>query len=137
MGHLAVNCTRQIRCRNCYNYGHIAKNYLNRFSKSLQKWVPKQKQPASLAQIGRDRSGLLDIAISPPALESTYKQYEKSTLNPAPLQVPPTMPLREVPMANFEVNPMPWLSWGHHIIDGGGPTRLPRSFYYPAHDPPQ
>jgi hypothetical protein len=39
-------------------------------------------------------------------------------------------------MANFEVDPMPWLPWGHHIIDGG-PTRLSRSFYYPAHDPPQ
>jgi hypothetical protein len=39
-------------------------------------------------------------------------------------------------MANFEVDPTPWLPWGHHIIDGG-PTRLPRSFYYPAQDPPQ
>jgi hypothetical protein len=37
-------------------------------------------------------------------------------------------------MANFEVDPAPWVPWGHHIIDGG-PTRLPRSFYYAAQDP--
>jgi hypothetical protein len=46
------------------------------------------------------------------------------------------MSLPEVTMANFEVDPMPSLLWGHHIIDGG-PMRLPRSFYYPSHDPPQ
>jgi hypothetical protein len=39
-------------------------------------------------------------------------------------------------MGNFEVDPLPWLPWGHQIIDGG-PTRLPRTFYYAAQDPPQ
>jgi hypothetical protein len=78
MGHLAVNCTRQIRCRNCYNYGHIAKNCLN-------KWVPKKKQLKSSAEIGCDRSGLIGTAVSTPASESTYKQCETSTLNPTPL----------------------------------------------------
>ncbi|KAK1668231.1 hypothetical protein QYE76_056390 [Lolium multiflorum] len=34
-------------------------------------------------------------------------------------------------MAAFEVDPVPWLPWGHQVIDGG-PTRLPRSFYYAA-----
>jgi hypothetical protein len=42
MGHDTVGCTRDIRCCNCYNYGHKAKNCLNRFSKRLQKWVPKK-----------------------------------------------------------------------------------------------
>ncbi|KAM0889518.1 hypothetical protein ACQ4PT_027648 [Festuca glaucescens] len=40
------------------------------------------------------------------------------------------------PMANFEVDPTPWLPWGHQVIDGG-PTILPRSFYFATQDPPQ
>ncbi|KAM0894003.1 hypothetical protein ACQ4PT_024742 [Festuca glaucescens] len=38
-------------------------------------------------------------------------------------------------MAVFEVDPMPWLPWGHEIIDGG-PTRLPHTLYYMSQDPP-
>ncbi|KAK1662872.1 hypothetical protein QYE76_051031 [Lolium multiflorum] len=38
-------------------------------------------------------------------------------------------------MAVFEVDPTPWLPWGHQIIDGG-PTRLPRTYYNPSQDPP-
>jgi hypothetical protein len=38
-------------------------------------------------------------------------------------------------MAIFEVNPLPWLPWVHQVIDGG-PTRLPRTFYYAVQDPP-
>ncbi|KAM0821255.1 hypothetical protein ACQ4PT_072383 [Festuca glaucescens] len=38
-------------------------------------------------------------------------------------------------MAVFEVDPLPWLPWGHQIIDGG-PTRLPRTYYYAVQDPP-
>jgi hypothetical protein len=37
-------------------------------------------------------------------------------------------------MANFELDPTPWLPWGHDII-GGGPTRLARTFYFPSQDP--
>jgi hypothetical protein len=39
-------------------------------------------------------------------------------------------------MAVFEVDPTPWLPWGHQVLDGGA-TRLPRTFYNPAQDPPQ
>ncbi|KAM0900535.1 hypothetical protein ACQ4PT_020580 [Festuca glaucescens] len=39
-------------------------------------------------------------------------------------------------MANFEVDPKPWLPWGHQVIYGG-PTRLPRTFYFATQDPPQ
>jgi hypothetical protein len=41
-----------------------------------------------------------------------------------------------LPMANFEVDPTRWVPWGHQVIDGG-PTRLPRSFYFTTQDPPQ
>jgi hypothetical protein len=34
--------------------------------------------------------------------------------------LPPSSPVAPTPpMANFEVDPLPWLSWGHQIIDGG------------------
>jgi hypothetical protein len=39
-------------------------------------------------------------------------------------------------MENFEVDPLPWLPWGHQIIEGGT-TMLPRTFYYTVQDPPQ
>jgi hypothetical protein len=39
-------------------------------------------------------------------------------------------------MAVFEVDPTPWLPWGHHVIDGGD-TRLPRSYYFAPQEPPQ
>jgi hypothetical protein len=39
-------------------------------------------------------------------------------------------------MAVFEVDPTPWLPWGHQVIDGGG-TRLPRTFYNLSSEPPQ
>jgi hypothetical protein len=38
-------------------------------------------------------------------------------------------------MANFEVDPVRWLTLGHHIVDGG-PMRLPRTFYNPSVTPP-
>jgi hypothetical protein len=39
-------------------------------------------------------------------------------------------------MAVFELDPTPWLPWGHQVIDDGD-TRLPRTFYNPSSDPPQ
>ena len=57
---------------------------------------------------------------------------------PPEIQSPPAEP--EVPasgdMANYELDPVPWLPWGHQIIDGG-PTRLPCTYYFPAHEPPR
>jgi hypothetical protein len=63
-------------------------------------------------------------------------QGKHSALPIASFQNPISPPPTEQTMANFEVDPTPWLLWGHHVIDGG-PTRLPRLFYYPAQDPPQ
>jgi hypothetical protein len=42
MGHKISDCTRRIRCRKCFRSGHIEKSCFNRFSKSLQQWVPKK-----------------------------------------------------------------------------------------------
>jgi hypothetical protein len=37
---------------------------------------------------------------------------------------PPQHQEIHLPMATFEIDPFPWLPWGHQIIDGGV-TRLP------------
>uniref|UniRef100_A0ACD5Y5U5 Uncharacterized protein n=1 Tax=Avena sativa TaxID=4498 RepID=A0ACD5Y5U5_AVESA len=63
--------------------------------------------------------------------------YRGITPNP---KTPPdpavtAFPCLDSSMAVFEVDPTPWLPWGHQIIDGGG-TRLPRTYYYPSQDPP-
>jgi hypothetical protein len=61
--------------------------------------------------------------------------YANTTEGLPYLDIPiPILPVIESSMANFEVDPLPWLPWGHHFINGG-PTRLPRSFYYPIEDP--
>jgi hypothetical protein len=39
-------------------------------------------------------------------------------------------------MAVFELDPTPWLPWGHQVIDGGG-IRLPRMYYNPSSNPSQ
>uniref|UniRef100_A0ACD5ZVU5 Uncharacterized protein n=1 Tax=Avena sativa TaxID=4498 RepID=A0ACD5ZVU5_AVESA len=38
-------------------------------------------------------------------------------------------------MVVFEVDPTPWLPWGHQVINGGG-TRLPGTYYNSTQDPP-
>jgi hypothetical protein len=50
--------------------------------------------------------------------------------------LPVVDPLLFADMAVFELDPTPWLPWGHQVIDGGV-TRLPRSYYNPQNDPPQ
>jgi hypothetical protein len=80
-------------------------------------------------------------AVSSPVSEpenypAERNQGKHSALPIASFQNPISPPPTEQTMANFEVDPTPWLLWGHHVIDGG-PTRLPRLFYYPAQDPPQ
>jgi hypothetical protein len=42
MGLVIKDCTREICCRNCYKYGHIARSCLNRFSKSAKQWASKK-----------------------------------------------------------------------------------------------
>jgi hypothetical protein len=49
---------------------------------------------------------------------------------------PSTCVITPTPMVNFEVDPTPWVPWGHQAIYGG-PTRLPRSFYFATQDPLQ
>jgi hypothetical protein len=133
MGHNVSDCTNQIRCKNCYFYGHIAKNCIKRFSKSRQQWVPKRVALDSLAQKSRDSPLLLTTAISVPRVLPIATPTQQRDSHTSMFQSPIST-VTERSMANFEVDHLPWLPWGHHIIDSG-PTRLPRSFYYPIEDP--
>jgi hypothetical protein len=141
MSHTMVNCTNKIRCRDCFNYGHIAKDCLKRQAKSRQQWVPKRKAPILLGRDLRSQLSQPIAAVSSPISQPENLPGERNQGNPSALpivsfQSSTSPPPSAQAMVNFEVEPTPWLPWGHHVIDGG-PTRLPRSFYYPAQDPPQ
>jgi hypothetical protein len=134
MGQNSTQCVNDIRCRECFNYGHIGKNCIATFAKKSTKWVPKRQT---------NKGKTLDSGATRPNIGSAVPSPSKPTPPPV-LPVPPPPPLETPPpppapdpesMANFELDPTPWLPWGHHIIDGG-PTRLPRTFYFPAKDPP-
>jgi hypothetical protein len=148
MGHKIPDCTRRIRCRKCFRFGHIEKSCFNRFSKSLQQWVPKKIQAKGLAQESDKNTGSVDPDPCPSTMRELYKAGSETlprvVSSPAPPRVESSPDFANLPprdqelpsaMAAFEVDPFPWLPWGHQIIDGGA-TRLPRTYYYATQDPP-
>jgi hypothetical protein len=125
MGHQTKDCVNDIRCRACFTYGHIKRNCFGQYYQK-KRWVPKSAVPSS----NNETESLSLPAVSPSPLIQTNPATSLPS-NP----VPPTSPTSSASMAVYEVDPIPWLPWGHQVIDGG-PTRLPRSYYFPAHDPP-
>jgi hypothetical protein len=137
MTHLSRDCTNDIRCRACYSYGHIKKHcYKSSRQVKAQKWVPKASgplpkgetsgvTPAVSASSDKVNSFIPPVAVVLPSSSTTPS-----------LPPPSTTPNLDSSssMAVYEVDPTPWLPWGHQVIDGG-PTRLPRTFYYAAQDP--
>jgi hypothetical protein len=140
LNHSTKDCINNIRCRGCFNYGHIKRNCLSAKAYLGKCWVPKK---ASGGELGLDT----DTIIGPTeGFVGSASKAGEDALNPSAVlandQSPPRSPpppssvTPSSPMANFEVDPMPWVPWGHQVIDGG-PTRLPRSFYFATQDPPQ
>jgi hypothetical protein len=133
--HESKDCTSDIRCRSCFNYGHIRKNCLNR---SMHKvWVPKDK--SAVRTIINDQRESVSNAGSHPTtpapFNSSCMSSSQGSLSP-PRENHPSVAAPSTPtMAVFEVDPTSWLPWGHQIIDGG-PMRLPRTYYNAAQDPP-
>jgi hypothetical protein len=41
MGHNLTQCVNDIRCRECFNYGHIGKNCIATSANKSTKWIPK------------------------------------------------------------------------------------------------
>ncbi|KAM0868987.1 hypothetical protein ACQ4PT_040951 [Festuca glaucescens] len=64
-----------------------------------------------------------------PLLPPSSALHDSQPSQPPQTQLNPTM-------ANFELDPTPWIPQGHQIIDGG-PNRLPRTFYNPSVLPPR
>jgi hypothetical protein len=133
MDHLWDTCTNRIHCWGYFHYGHKERNCFNKVVGARQ-WVPKK------LGLWSDRMDLplavsasnTNISSERPCLAGSY------WVSPPPSTPPPPQPpkIEPDPMAVFELDPTPWLPWGHQIIDGGD-TRLPRSYYNPANDPPQ
>jgi hypothetical protein len=74
MVHDIVNCVNEIRCRNCYKYGHIRRNCLSRNS---MVWVPKKtqvqadKDPVELNRARIDFPLYSSGVVSPPRVADT------------------------------------------------------------------
>jgi hypothetical protein len=137
MTHFQKDCTNDIRCRACYSYGHIKKNCFKFLVQAkAQKWVPKKSGPLPKEELSGATttvSASSDRINSLLPLEDVVLPSDSSTPNLPPPCTTPNLDSSSS-MAVFEVDPTPWLPWGHQVIDGG-PTRLPRTFYSPAQDP--
>jgi hypothetical protein len=126
MGHLTKDCTNEVRCRSCYSYGHVRKNCLARSKGKI--WVRKEKPSNMSTRVLVDKEVCLSGATDSTStlvdkpVEPVQQPSDHINSNPSPVSAAPSS---SQAMAVFEVDPTPWLPWGHEIIDGG-PTRLPR-----------
>jgi hypothetical protein len=79
------------------------------------------------------------VCVSEEVVDTPSSSLNKSHLGlqqqPLPHNPTPAAPHSSQDMAVFEVDLLSWLPRGHQIIDGG-PTRLPRTYYYASQDPP-
>ncbi|KAM0868195.1 hypothetical protein ACQ4PT_041499 [Festuca glaucescens] len=132
MGHATINCVNDIRCMACFNYGHIRKNCLISRRKSSQTWIPKRSTQSIPVKETEESAAPSSSYLLENLLESRQNPL---CINPKQPPDPAASPSSPETMAVFEVDPLPWLPWGHQVIDGG-PTRLPRTYYYAAQDPP-
>jgi hypothetical protein len=140
MNHITKDCVNNICCRGCFNYGHIKRNCLSARTSLGKRWVPKIVKGGELVSDTTTTVGPIDeLAGSSPKAGETALNWSAGLANEStPHRSPPpsSSSAPPPPMANFEVDPAPWVPWGHQVIDGG-PTRLPRSFYYATQDPLQ
>jgi hypothetical protein len=95
-GHDSSQCTSQVRCKSCYCYGHVAKGCINSKRKSSTRWVKKAPSPKP------DSSSL-----HPPPQHASHP--------PNSAQLPARLPA----MANFAINPLPFVPPGFFIREGG------------------
>jgi hypothetical protein len=135
MGHKVAACTNDIRCKKCFRYGHIGKSCFNSLAKKDKRWVPKRK----VSRV--NDKDLVGPNISVVVLSPDPPDISSPLTSTSPIPSPLSYRIEgfidnPTPMANFELDPAPWLPWGHHVIDGG-PTRLPWTFYFPLQDPPE
>jgi hypothetical protein len=137
MGHPTTDCTNEIRCQSCFSYGHVRKKCLAAKSR-CKAWVPKKTQSGTSSGTCTDKDKVVSgVAVSASTSFNAHLgslQQSIEHINPVSPPVS-TCPSSSPAMAVLEVDPTPWLPWGHELIDGG-PTRLPRTYYYASQDPP-
>jgi hypothetical protein len=145
MGHAAKDCTNQIRCWACHGYGHKKRGCIKWRSTRRAVWVPKSKpQPAiapiePCADVTKAASLTNETLLHPPTAihvdQTTVEPNSSSstillhTEFPSLLctSLPPPPPLAA--MANFVINPLPYLPLAMFIEDGGQHHRARRSVF--------
>lgn len=136
INHKASNCFSAVRCASCYNYRHKYKWCITRKKPKIC-WRPKL--PPNPEAEG---AAVNSVNSSPPDVEEGchYIASSKHIGNlPRPPRVPPDESSSDHPMANFVVNPAPYVPEGlevenwecpacGRIVITGNPTRKHEDF---------
>uniref|UniRef100_A0ACD5XZP2 Uncharacterized protein n=1 Tax=Avena sativa TaxID=4498 RepID=A0ACD5XZP2_AVESA len=114
MGHPSPDCPSQVRCKFCYEYGHIRKYCYIRLRKS-QVFRIKQKQPEHTTSSER---GLVVTTSGTVLLDPFALQENPVSSSPSsPLQSHTcNIPLCSTTMANYPCDPIPHLPPGAEVI---------------------
>ncbi|TVU28811.1 hypothetical protein EJB05_20344, partial [Eragrostis curvula] len=145
-GHLVRECTSQIRCRSCFNYGHKARRCLKRPSHH-SKWAPKPN-----TQVQHDTERLEPCAPQEDGTKACYEALNAKEAASSPsstLQTNSSLSLpgnresqaehalpSQTTMANFAIAPHRYLQFGMHIEDGGPHRRARKTVCISGNPPP-
>ena len=106
MGHSRSDCKNKLRCRKCFKFGHIEKQCLPR-----QEWVPKNgNAPDVVVQDSSTHIHLTHVVV-PVSEDPVANTPSSPVLNPNAPPLPSAL-LLGVAMANYEVDPTPWIPHG-------------------------
>ena len=121
--HHLSTCTKDVRCRACLVYGHVAD--ICRRAKKKSFW--KRKIPIDHNATFLDSSAPSHTAETPPPSNPQHDTpaggYDEAATSLSSSHPPPHQPQ----MANFVVNPDPFTPWGMDVEHWVRPTRLASS----------
>lgn len=133
LSHNCFDCTSTIRCAICFNYGHKSRFCVTRSRPDLS-WRPKQLAACEKPAEGneeptRETEGAECHGISSPIpsldaelqreVEALKTPPSADTLSPSP----PVLDISSSDMANFAVNPDPFVPDGLELEDWARPAR--------------
>ncbi|TVU33893.1 hypothetical protein EJB05_15707, partial [Eragrostis curvula] len=129
-GHYARECSSKIRCRYCYNYGHIERVCWKKKRDENRKW--KQAETSKhLAQAQGPREEHL-LHHSPVCQNKSQTARFSRDSSPSSEQregCSSPLSLHSPTMANFPLNPMPFIAQELNLEDGGA-NRRSRGYIY-------
>ncbi|TVU08508.1 hypothetical protein EJB05_41913, partial [Eragrostis curvula] len=143
VGHTKLQCSSPVRCKSCYNYGHVARWCLTRSRPRLM-WAPKK------TTVNKTQESSVSVKISSRTNydSSPSKLASASTSRKSPPQIAAPANSTSTTMANYPVNPMLYAPAGANIEDiwqrpargrlalGGEPPRLHEDFGIVRVNPP-